>query len=105
MHYLLQNTGNFPSGESLKETETRFLAKVRDRQDAFGQVWADAVSFALTIDGRDGDIRLITEWEDPAPMGEREFLENILLRKHRHTRRTGSVRGGLWRSRRAKDEV
>ena len=27
------------------------------------------------------DIRLITEWEDPAPMAEKEILENILLKK------------------------
>jgi len=27
------------------------------------------------------DAQLITEWEDPAPIGEREFLENILLKK------------------------
>jgi hypothetical protein len=81
LHYFLQTAGNFPSGESLKKAETRFLAKVRDRQESFGQVWADAMAFALIVEGRSGDARLITEWEDPAPMAEREFLENILLKK------------------------
>jgi|GEM_PF-651487 len=81
LHYFLQNTSGFPSGESLKKSETRFLAKVRDRQESFGQVWADALAFALMIEGRGRDIRLITEWEDPAPMSEKEFLENILLKK------------------------
>ena len=81
LHYFLQQTGGFPSGESLKKAETRFLAKVRDRQQSFGQVWADAMAFALPIEGQGRDIRLITEWEDPAPMAEREFLENILLKK------------------------
>ena len=80
LHYLLQNTGGFPSGESLKKAETRFLAKVRDRQTSFGQVWADVMEFALRIEGRN-TARLITEWEDPAPMSEREVLENILLKK------------------------
>ncbi|HRI02387.1 MAG TPA: phage portal protein [Pyrinomonadaceae bacterium] len=80
LHYLLQNTGGFPSGESLKKAETRFLAKVRDRQTSFGQVWADVMEFALRIEGRK-TARLITEWEDPAPMSEREVLENILLKK------------------------
>ncbi len=81
LHYLLQNSGGFPSGESLRKSETRFLAKVRDRQASFGQVWADVMAFALQIEGRGPDIRLITEWEDPAPMSDREFSENILLKK------------------------
>src|SRR5204863_2822744 len=79
LHYFVQTAGDFPSGESLKKAETRFLAKVRDRQESFGQVWADVMQFALRIEGR-GDIRLLTEWEDPAPTGEREILENLLLK-------------------------
>ncbi len=81
LHYFLPSTGSFPSGESLKKAETRFLAKVRDRQESFGQVWADVMAFALMIEGKGRDIQLLTEWEDPAPMAEREFLENILLKK------------------------
>jgi len=81
LHYFLQTAGDFPSGESLKKAETRFLAKVRDRQDNFGQVWADVMAFALLIEGQGRDISLITEWEDPAPMSDREVLENILLKK------------------------
>jgi hypothetical protein len=80
LHYFLQTTGDFPSGESLKKAETRFLAKVRDRQESFGQTWADAMSFALRIEGH-GHAQLITEWEDPAPMSEREVLENLLLKR------------------------
>ena len=81
LHYLLQTTGVVPSGESLRKSETRFLAKVLDRQTAFGQVWADVMAFALMIEGKGRDIRLLTEWDDPAPMSEREVLENILLKK------------------------
>ncbi|MEP6789131.1 MAG: phage portal protein, partial [Acidobacteriota bacterium] len=65
LHYFLPSTGSFPSGESLKKAETRFLAKVRDRQESFGQVWADVMEFALAIEGMQGT-HLITEWEDPA---------------------------------------
>jgi hypothetical protein len=81
LHYFLQTAGDFPSGESLKKAETRFLAKVRDRQDNFGQVWADVMAFALMIEGHGRGVSLITEWEDPAPMSDREVLENILLKK------------------------
>ncbi len=80
LHYLLQTTGDLPSGESLKRSETRFIAKVRDRQVSFGQVWADVMEFALRIQGH-RDVSLITEWEDPSPISERDKLENILLKK------------------------
>lgn len=80
LHYLQPQTKSVPSGESLRRAETRFLSKVRDRQAAFGQVWADAMEFALSIEGISG-ARLITQWEDPASQSEREVLENILLKK------------------------
>ena len=34
LHYFLQNTSGFASGESLRKNEMRFLAKIRDRQTA-----------------------------------------------------------------------
>lgn len=80
LHYFLQQTSEFASGESLKQSGTRFLAKVRDRQESFGQVWADAMSFALRIEGNPGT-QLLTNWEDPSPMTERERLENLLLKR------------------------
>ncbi len=81
LHYFMQTTRALPSGEALRKAETRFIAKVRDRQEAFGQVWADAMAFALRIEGRSVDARLITQWEDPSPLSEREMLENILLKR------------------------
>lgn len=81
LHYFLQNTRSFVSGDSLQQSEVRFLAKVRDRHESFGQVWADLMAFALNVSGRGRDIELLTGWEDPAPVAEREFLENILLKK------------------------
>jgi hypothetical protein len=80
LHYFLQTTRSVASGESLKQNETRFLAKVRDRQDAFGQTWAELMSFALRLNGSP-DVNLITHWEDPAPMSENDMLQNLLLKK------------------------
>lgn len=80
LHYFLPNTRGLPSGESLKRAETRFLAKVRDRHESFGDTWAEAAAFAVRID-TGLDVALTTEWHDPAPMAEREVLENILLKK------------------------
>ncbi len=81
-HYFMQNQmRNTASGEALRKAETRFLAKVRDRQETFGQIWADVMQFALAIEGKGDGMQLITDWEDPAPMSDKEFLENILLKK------------------------
>ena len=39
LHYFMQSQlRNTASGEALRKAETRFIAKVRDRQAAFGQV-------------------------------------------------------------------
>ncbi|QQS32114.1 MAG: phage portal protein [Acidobacteriota bacterium] len=80
LHYFVQNASGFPSGESLRRAESRFLAKVRDRQAAFGEVWADVMSFALRIKtGRHAHLR--TLWEDAAPPSEKERLGNLLLKR------------------------
>ena len=82
LHYFLQNTSGFASGESLRKNEMRFLAKIRDRQTAFGQTWADLMSFALRLAGHTHEkVELITNWEDPAPLDEKDFLTNLLLKK------------------------
>lgn len=79
LHYLLPRTGGLPSGESLRMAESRFIAKVRDRQRAFGQVWSDVMEFALRTQGIAG-VSLRTVWRDPAPLSERETLENIRIK-------------------------
>jgi hypothetical protein len=80
LHYFLQEANSFPSGESLRQASARFTAKIRDRQIAFGEVWAELMAFALRVEGH-GDSLLVTQWEDPAPLSEREMLENLLLKK------------------------
>lgn len=80
MYYLMPTNGDMPSGESLKKSETRFINKVRDRQESFGQVWEDLMSFALLLEGKK-DVRLFADWEDPSPLSEKEKLENIVIKK------------------------
>lgn len=82
MWYLTQGKGDFPSGEALKKAESRFVKKVTDRQISFGQTWEDVMAFALTIEKKGGaGVQLFVAWEDAAPIGEKEKLENILLKK------------------------
>jgi hypothetical protein len=80
MYYFMQVSGDFPSGEALKKAESRFIAKVRDRQESFGQVWEDVMAFALMLEGKT-DARLFADWDDPAPLSEKEKLENIMVKK------------------------
>ena len=80
LYYFTLTSGDVPSGESLKKLETRFVNKVRDRQESFGQVWEDAFAFAELMDGKK-DVRLFADWEDPAPLSEKEKLENISLKR------------------------
>ncbi|MBP6001849.1 MAG: phage portal protein [Pyrinomonadaceae bacterium] len=81
LHYFTPSGERLSTGVGMRRGETRFLAKIRDRQESFGQIWSDVMAFALQIEGRESDTQLITQWEDPAPMSEREVLENILLKK------------------------
>lgn len=81
IYYFIQTGANFPSGESLKKAETRFINKVIDRQKAFGAIWADVMAFALMIEGKGKDIQLFTDWADPAPLSEKERLDNLVVKQ------------------------
>ena len=50
-HYLLGSSGTFPSGESLKATETGLVAKVRRKMLSFGEGWEEAMRLAFSIEG------------------------------------------------------
>ena len=82
LYYFMQTGGEFPSGEALKKAETRFVNKVKDRMESFGQVWEELMAFALTIEKQSASgIRLFTEWEDPSPMSETDQLNNLILKQ------------------------
>lgn len=80
LHYLVQS-GDWPSGEALKNAETRLIKKARQRQTAFGNVWENALAFALRIEGRSPDRHLVAQWEDAAPRDEKGMLEAQLLKQ------------------------
>ena len=50
-HYLLGAMGSFPSGESLKATETGLVAKVRRKMLSFGEGWEEAMRLAFAVEG------------------------------------------------------
>jgi hypothetical protein len=51
-HYLLGSMGSFPSGESLKATETGLVAKVRRKMLSFGEGWEEAMRLAFAVEGQ-----------------------------------------------------
>jgi len=59
-HYLLGSSGTFPSGESLKATETGLVAKVRRKQAAFGEGWEEVMRLAFAVAG---DQAKATAWD------------------------------------------
>lgn len=67
-HYLLGQSGAFPSGESLKATETGLVAKVRAKQLPFGEAFEETMRMAFRADGdqtRGSEVAVETLWADP----------------------------------------
>jgi len=83
-HYLLGQSGAFPSGESLKSTETGLVAKVRRRQGDFGESWEEVVSIAFRAagDAKRADIEdTEAKWADPEVRSEAEHVDALLKLK------------------------
>lgn len=80
-HYLLGQSGSFPSGESLKATETGLVAKVRGRQTRFGESWEEVMRLAFRVKGdakRGSDYKAETIWRDPESRTEAEHIDALL---------------------------
>lgn len=79
-HYLLGSSGSFPSGESLKATETGLIAKCRSRQRHFGESWEEVLrlSFAVLDDPRADAVMSETIWTDPESRSEAEHTDSLL---------------------------
>jgi len=77
-HYLLGAMGSFPSGESLKATETGLVAKVRRKQLAFGEGWEEAMRLAFAIAGdeaRASSAGVETIWMNPESRSTAEITD------------------------------
>ncbi len=79
-HYLLGQSGAFPSGESLKATETGLVAKVRSRMLSFGESWEEVVRLGLAAqqDARAADDSLEVVWRDPESKGLGELVDALV---------------------------
>ena len=81
-HYLLGQSGSFPSGESLKATETGLIAKVRSRMRHFGESWEEVMRLAFAVadptDQRANYMRSETIWADPESRTEAEHVDALV---------------------------
>lgn len=82
-HYLLGQSGTFPSGESLKATETGLVAKARRKQRSFGESWEEAIrlTFKALGDARGDIIDSEVIWADPESRTEAEHIDALLKQK------------------------
>ena len=79
-HYLLGQSGQFPSGESLKATETGLVAKVKRAQRHFGEGWEEVMRLAFLITGDKAKGEAIDSeviWADPESRSEAEHVDAV----------------------------
>jgi Phage portal protein, SPP1 Gp6-like. len=82
LHYFFITQGDFPSGEAIKSAEGRFITKIGNRQTANGNIWEDAVKFAMKIEGGVADdLVLNTLWKDATPRSEAELADTAVKKK------------------------
>lgn len=82
-HYLL-NSGQLPSGESLRAAEAPLVAKARRRQRSFGGAWEEVMRLAFRVAGDDSlteDTVIETIWSDPENRTESEHVDAIVKLK------------------------
>jgi hypothetical protein len=81
LHYFMVGTGQYPSGEALRTAEARLVKKVATRSEDFGDVWEDVMKFALSLEGKGGDVKLETRWVDPRSISDEDVLNGLVLKK------------------------
>lgn len=80
-HYLLGQSGSFPSGESLKATETGLVARVRRKMTTFGEAYETAMRLAFKIKGDPTKANALdaeTIWRDPESRSEAELVDGLV---------------------------
>lgn len=80
-HYLLGSSGTFPSGETLKATETGLIAKTKSRMRHTGEGWEEVMRLAfkaMSDEKRATYYRAETIWADPESRTEAEHVDALV---------------------------
>jgi hypothetical protein len=82
-HYLLGGSAVMPSGESIKSAETGLVAKVVERQTAFGEAWEEALRLALLVEDGTTSADRSSEiiWRDPETRTESEHIDALVKKR------------------------
>jgi hypothetical protein len=82
-HYLLPQSGQPPSGESLKSSETGLMAKVADSMLNKGESWEEVfrLNFAFRGDPRANDTASEIIWQDPESRTEAVHTDALVKQK------------------------
>jgi len=83
-HYLLGQSGAFPSGESLQSTETGLVAKVKDKHIDFGEGHEEAMRLAFKLMGdteRASATDAETIWRDPESRTWGQLVDGLVKLK------------------------
>ena len=82
VHYLGMRS-DFPSGRALRLAEGPFVAKLQDRARAIGNVYSEALAYALRLQGMTqvtpGDLRV--NWAPLAPSSEEDVWDLIMQKR------------------------
>ncbi len=79
LHYLMMS-GTFPSGEALKTAEGPLVARVTDTQVDLGDVWEDAIAFALRVTNTATDARIEATWRSAESRAELDHVNAVAIK-------------------------
>jgi hypothetical protein len=82
LHYFFITTGDFPSGNAMRAAEGKFVNKITDRQEDYGDGWAEVFKFASKVQGTDIDEEEVeTAWSNAAQPSEAEIADTAVKKK------------------------
>lgn len=79
-HYMLGQSGVFPSGETIKSTETGLTSKAKSRMRQFGESWEEVIRLMFAVQGDARRDAFSTEmiWADPETRSESEHVDALV---------------------------
>jgi Phage portal protein, SPP1 Gp6-like len=78
-HYLLGNTGVWPSGESLRSAETGLVRKAQDRMRDLSEPLEEVIRLAFKVAGQDiSDAAIETLWANPETQTESAHIDALV---------------------------
>lgn len=85
-HYLLGGMGDFPSGESIKATETGLVAKARAQMRHCEEAWEETIrlGFLTMNDPRSEAFGAETIWRDPESRTDSEHVDSLVKLRALH---------------------